>query len=161
TCDHSGPVETSITMTAPVEVAGKKFTLARNLTLWADERGIDDVITLKGDDLNGAAIGIGLRNLPSEVWVERPRDGAAMVCGDNNQPNYKSVGLGAVFDPAEYVRTIDLKDEANGGHVYVLKGKSENGVLASRHHLAAIWDGDGQINNSGEFGRYLQQRAKL
>ena len=64
-CPHTGPVETVVRATSPLEVGGRKFNLTRTLTLWADERGIDDVVELKGDNLDGAQIGLGMRNLPS------------------------------------------------------------------------------------------------
>jgi len=160
-CLHSGPVETVLTVEGPVKVGSKKFHVTRMLTLWADERGIDDVVRLEGEDLSGAQLGLGMRNLPNEQWIERPTDGVAMNHGDNNQPNYKSVGFGAAIDPSQYVKTIDLHDETNGGHVYVLKGETRDGALVSHHHLAAIWDDDGQINNPADFQKYLQRWARL
>ena len=65
--------------------------------------------------------------------------------GDANQPNYKAVGLGALFDPSEYVKTIDLPKGDNAGHLYVLKGKADGGKISSKHRLAEIWDMDGQL----------------
>jgi hypothetical protein len=43
----------------------------------------------------------------------------------------------------------------------VLNGKKQGDALVSHHHLAAIWDGDGQINNPADFEKYLQKWAKL
>ena len=94
-------------------------------------------------------------------WIDDPRAGYVFNHGDNNQPNYKSVGFGAAFDASQYVKTIDLHDDANGGHVYLMKPMTKDGVLVSHHHLAAIWDGDGQINNQADFEKYLQRWAKL
>jgi hypothetical protein len=141
----------------PVEVSGKKLTVHRRVTLWADERGIDDQVRVSGENLEGLNIGIALRNLPNEKWTENTSEGYAMVNGDNNQPGYKSDGLGVVFDPSRFDRVININDE-QGGHVYVLKG---HGPLASHQHLAAIWDGDGQINNAADFQKYLERWSKL
>jgi hypothetical protein len=160
-CLHSGPVETKLRVTGPVEVAGKKFRLTRLLTLWADERGIDDVVTLEGDDLSDASVGICLRNLPNEAWIEKPADGYVLNHGDHNQPNYKSVGFGMAFVPPTECQIIQLHDQVNGGHVYVLKPAAPGNARVSHHHLAAIWDGDGQINNPADFEKYLQRHATL
>jgi len=159
-CLHSGPVETLLRVSGPVEVAGKKVMVERLLTLWADERGIDDDVRVTGDNVGDLQLGIALRNLPNEKWTEETSSGWAMNNGDNNQPNYKRDGLGVLFDPSEFVKTVDLKDSENGGHVYVLKARQQNGGLFSHHHLAAIWDGDGQISEADAFGKYLAQWSK-
>jgi hypothetical protein len=159
-CLHAGPVETLLRVTGPVEVGGRKVMVERMLTLWGDERGIDDDVRVTGDNVADLQLGIALRNLPNEKWTEETSTGYAMVNGDNNQPNYKRDGLGVVFDPSEFDRVVDLKDNENGGHVYVLKARQQNGALVSHHHLGAIWDGDGQISEAGEFGKYLAQWSK-
>lgn len=142
---YEGPVETRLRVTAPVEVAGRKLTVVRHLTLVGEDRAIHDEVTVQGDNLEGLQIGLGIRDLPEGVWVEQPKQGYALHTGKNNQPNYKAVGLGCAFDPASFVRIVDLPDKANGGHVYVLTPKSENGALVSRHRLGYIWDMDGQL----------------
>jgi hypothetical protein len=159
---HQGPVETCVRITGPVEAGGRKFTVTRTLTLWGEERGIDDVVEIKGSNLDGVQLGVGLRNLPNEQWVEKTSDGYALVNGDNNQPGgYTSQGLGVAFPASQYVKTFDLPDKENGGHVYILNPKKGNDALTSHHHLAAIWNGDGQINNVPDFEKYLQTCTKL
>ena len=54
-----------------------------------------------------------------------------------------------------------LHDQVNGGHVFVLKHGHDGDTIVGHHHLAAIWDGDGQINNPADFEKYLQRWAKL
>ena len=61
----------------------------------------------------------------------------------------------------EFVKIVDLKDPDNGGHVYVLKGQRQSNSIVSHHHLAAIWDLDGQIDNADDFDKYLQRWSKL
>lgn len=144
-CLYSGPVETAIRFSGPITVAGKRYTVSRVLTLVADDRSIRDTVTVEGDDLAKVQIGIGVRDLPNCKWNEDPARGIGFQTGDANQPHYKAVGLGCLFSPDEYVRTIDLPDKKDPGHVYVLKGKMEDGKLVSRHRLASIWDMDGQL----------------
>jgi hypothetical protein len=156
----NGPIELKVHMTAPVSVANRNFTLDRTLTLWADERGIRDDVRVTGDNLDGVQLGVGLRNLPNEQWTEKFSDGYAFVAGDANQQHYKAVSLGAVFNPAQYVKTIPLTGN-NGGHVYILNMNREGNALVSRHHFGNIWDGDGQISTNDKFEEYLKRQAKL
>lgn len=152
-CLYSGPVETAIRFSAPVEVAGRKLTVSRVLTLVAEDRSIWDEVTVEGD-VSGVQIGIGVRDLPNCKWVEDPKRGIAFQTGDANQQHYKAVGLGCVFPPDQYVKTLELPNKADFGHIYVLTGKAEGGKLVSKHRLGAIWDMDGQlpkpVNTAGE-----------
>lgn len=160
-CVYQGPVETVIRCVAPVEVGGKKVTLTRTLTLVGDDRSVHDHLLVSGDNLDGLSVGVGLRDLPNQTWVEKPDQGYAMVTGDHNQPGCVSIGLSAVFDPGEYDKTVDLPDKKNGGHVYVLKPKKTSDGLVSEHRFTGIWDGDGQVNNPGDLEKTLQNWSKL
>jgi hypothetical protein len=159
-CVYQGPVETVIRATAPIEIAGRKLTLERTLTLVADDRSIRDTLTLRGGSVEGLHLGIGLRDLPHPTWAEHPKEGWCMVTGDNNQPGCKWLGIAAVFTADEYVKTMEVPDAKNGGHIYVLEPKSE-GALVSHHRFAAIWDGDGQINNPTDLEATLKRWAAL
>lgn len=144
-----GPVETRLRVTGPVTLNGKTYNITRILELLANDRTIHDTVTISGDDLSNVELGMGIRNFPNEKWTEDPKAGYAMVAGDANQPGYKAVAISATFDPAEFDRIIPLKDEENGGHVYVFHGKAEDNSLSfHEHRLTMIWDQDGQINNA-------------
>lgn len=145
---YTGPVETKIRATAPVNIAGRDVTLTRTLTLIADDRTIHDELVLEGGDLDGLQLGVGVRDLPNCVWVEKPEQGYAFQTGDANQPNYKAVGLGITFNPEQYDRTYELTDPANGGHVYIMKSEPIDGRIAVRQRLATIWDMDGQLERN-------------
>jgi hypothetical protein len=161
-CVYQGPVETLLRGVAYFEVAGRKIQLRRELSVVANDRSVHDHIAVVADKLDDLQIGIGLRNLPDEKWAEDPKSGYAMVTGKNNQPGCKSIGLSAVFDPSAYVKTIDLADEKDGGHVYVVKGHVEAGAfLVSDHRFTGIWDGDGDVNNPKDLEKTLQRWAKL
>jgi hypothetical protein len=155
-CIYQGPVETLVRASAPIEIAGKKLTLTRYLTLVGDDRSIHDRVEIKGDNLDNLQLGLALRNLPNETWHEHADKGYCYVEGDNNQPGCKRLGLSCVFDPKSYVKTHDLNDAKNGGHVYILNAKNENGMLVSYHRLAAIYDNDGQINKPEDLEKALQ-----
>jgi len=159
-CVYQGPVETVVRATGPVEIVGRKVTVTRTLTLVGDDRSIRDRVEVAGEDLKGLELGIALRNLPNEKWVEETSQGYAMVNGDNNQPGCKAIGMAAVFKPSQYVRTATLPDEKNGAHVYVLKPSSE-GTIVSEHRFTMIWDGDGQINNPTDLEKALKRWAAL
>jgi len=154
-CVYSGPVETLIRATAPVKIGDRTVTLVRNLTLVADDRSIHDTIEIQGDNLQGLQLGLGIRDLPNPTWREVPDKGYTMITGDNNQPGCKVVGMSAVFSPSLYVKTIDLPDKKNGGHVYVLNTQK------TEHRIASIWDGDGQINNAADLEKTLQRWSDL
>lgn len=149
-CLYQGPVETKLRVSAPVEVAGKKFSVVRYLTLVGEDRAIHDEVTIQGDDLAGVQLGFAVRDLPDCKWVEQPDKGFGFQTGKANQPNYKAVGLGVTFAPGEYVKTIELPAEGKkdaGGHMYVLKGDVKDNTLTSRHRVFDIWDMDGQLPN--------------
>ncbi len=149
-CLYQGPVETKLRVTAPIDVAGKKYNVTRYLTIIAEDRSLRDELIVAGDDLEDIRIGIGLRDLPNCIWHEHPDKGYAYQTGDANQPNYKAVGMGCTFYPGEFIKTIDTGalDKATPGHLYVLKGTLGSNALFSRHRLASIWDLDGQLPKS-------------
>jgi hypothetical protein len=164
-CVYSGPVETVVRMTAPVEVNGRRVTVDRLLTLVGDDRTLRDEVRVIGDNIDGLQLGIGIRDLPNNSWSEKPDAGYAMCAGDANQPGYKSVAIGALFDKSGFSRVIPIEDAKNkpgygdGGHVYVLNAKSENGAIVARNRLTMIWDGDGDISTAGDFEKALQRWA--
>lgn len=144
-CVYSGPVETLLRVTAPVKLAGKTLLIERNLMLVADDRSIRDEVIIHGDDLSNIQLGLGIRDLPNCTWTEHPEQGVAFMTGDANQPHYKAVGLGCAFNPKAFVRTWELPDKKDFGHVYILKGQLSGNTLTSRHRLTAIWDMDAQL----------------
>jgi hypothetical protein len=152
-------------MTAPVEVAGRKVMAERTLTLVGDDRTIRDDVRVTGENLDGLQIGVGIRDLPNNTWTEKPDTGYAMCAGDANQPGYKSVAIGAVFPQSGFSKVIPIEDpkakpgNGDGGHVYVLNVKPQNGALAATNRLTMIWDGDGEINNAADFDKALQRWA--
>jgi len=88
-----------------------------------------------------------------------------MCAGDANQPGYKSVAIGALFDRASFSRVIPIEDSKNkpgygdGGHVYVLNIKPDQGAVTAHNRLTMIWDGDGDINNAPDLEKALQRWA--
>lgn len=145
-CVYSGPVETKLKVTAPVDVGARRFTATRILTLVADDRSIASDLTVEGADLSNVQVGLALRDLPNCKWAETPDKGIAYMTGDANQPHYKAVGLGCTFPPDEYVKTLTAVPEPKeGGHIYVLKPKTVDGKLTTHHRLATVWDMDGQL----------------
>lgn len=145
TCLYSGPVETKLQFTAPVEVAGKKYTVTRHLTLVANDRSLRDDVTISGDGAESLTLGVGLRDLPNCTWSEDPKAGTAFQAGDANQPHYKAVALGLAFDPKSYLKTLDLPDKKDFGHVYLLKLLPTPKGGESHHRLLDLWDMDGQL----------------
>lgn len=153
-CVYSGPVETLIRCTAPVEVAGKKVNVTRLFTLVADDRTIRDELRIEGDDLQGVEVGVGIRDLPNGKWIEKPDAGYAISSGDSNQPEsgYTSVAISAVFPKSGYsgIMTLDDPKKAapgmgDGGRVYILKPEKDGNALVTRNRLTMIWNGDGDI----------------
>lgn len=164
-CIYSGPVETVVHMSAPVDVAGRKVLAERTLTLVGDDRTIRDQVRIAGDNLDGLQLGIGIRDLPNNSWTEKADAGYAMCTGDANQSGYKSVAIGAVFPKSGFSKVIPVEDDknkpgyGNGGHVYVLNVKPEHGAITASNRLTMIWDGDGDINNAGDLEKALARWA--
>jgi hypothetical protein len=169
---ENGPVMSRVRMKGPVEVNGKKVEVVRTLTLTADDRGIDDVVEIKGDAkaLVGLQLGLGIRNLPNDTWNEDPKVGFAYVDGDGNQKGTDHLGMGMAYLPNQYVRTEPIKtvatatspsveDKTNGGHIVVLTPEKKDGALVSRHHLGAYWNGDGEISKKEDFEKVLRDWA--
>ena len=153
-CVYSGPVETLIRCTAPVEVAGKKVTVTRLFTLVGDDRTIRDELRVEGDDLEGIEVGVGIRDLPNGKWIEKQEQGYAISAGDSNQPEsgYTSVAISAVFPRSSYQKIVELDDPrkqkpgfGDGGHVYILKPDKDGNALVAKNRLTMIWNGDGEI----------------
>src|SRR5205823_367711 len=140
-CLYSGPVETVVHMTAPVQVAGKKVTAERTLTLVGEDRTIHDEARITGENLDGLQMGVGIRDLPKNTWTEKSDPGYAMCAGDANQTGYKSVAICALFPKSGYSKMIPVEDTKNkpgygdAGHVYVLNAKPENGAITSQNRL--------------------------
>jgi hypothetical protein len=164
-CVYSGPVETVVRLSAPVEVAGKRFNVTRILTLVGDDRTIRDDVTLSGDDLGGVQLGVGIRDLPNNKWSESTELGYAICAGDANQSGYKSVAIGALFGKSGFSKVIPIEDAnakpgyGDAGRLYALNVKPENGALVSHHRLTMIWDGDGQISSAADFEKAMQRWA--
>jgi hypothetical protein len=127
--------------------------------------------------LDGLLIGIGLRNLPNETWTQNEKQGYAFVDGDGNQAGTDHLGLGFVFAPSQYVRTTVIDDKTNGGHIVLLDHRRPLRhipfsashpeppmpltSITSHHHLAAYWNGDGQISTKDAFEQYLKSAAVI
>ncbi len=169
---ENGPVLSKVRVKGPVEVNGRKVEVVRTLTLTSDDRGIDDVVEIKGDAkaLAGLQLGLGIRNLPKETWNEEPKVGFAYVDGDGNQKGTDHLGMGMAYLPSQYVRTEPIKtvgtatspsveDKTNGGHIVVLTPEKKEGALVSRHHLGAYWNGDGEISKKEDFEKVLREWA--
>jgi hypothetical protein len=170
----NGPVMSKVRLKGPVEVNGKKVEVVRTLTLTADDRGIDDVVEIKGDAkaLEGLKLGIGVRNLPKDSWHEDAKAGFAYVDGEGNQKGTDHLGMGFAFVPSQYVRTEVIKtvatatrpsveDKIDGGRIVVLTPEKKDGALVSRHHVGAYWNGDGEISNQQDFQRVLTEWAMV
>jgi hypothetical protein len=167
-CVYSGPVETLLKCTAPIDVVGKKVNLTRMYTLVGDDRTIRDEVKVEGDNLDGLTLGIGIRDLPNGKWIEKSDPGYAISAGDSNQPEsgYTSVAISAVLPKSGYERIIVLPDPKNakpgfgdGGHVYVLKPERSGNALVARNRLTMIWNGDGDIDNVQDLEKACQRWA--
>jgi hypothetical protein len=166
-CVYSGPVETLIRCEAPIDVAGKKVTITRLLTLVGDDRTIHDDLEVRGDDLTGLQLGVGIRDLPNPKWIEKSDPGYAISAGDSNQPasGYTSVAISAVFPKSGFEKVIPIADDkqkpgfGDGGHVYVLKAEQQNSALVAHNRLTMIWNGDGQINNTEDLEKACRKWA--
>jgi hypothetical protein len=166
-CVYTGPVETAIDCWAPIEVAGKKVTLKRRLTLVGDDRTIHDAVRVEGDNVDGLQIGIGIRDLPNGKWSENKELGYAMSAGDTNQPNsgYDSVAIGAVLPKSGFEKVVPISDPkgkpgfGDGGHIYVLKAEKDGNAVVAQNRLTMIWNGDGEINNPADFEKALTRWA--
>lgn len=167
---YTGPVETLVRATAPVEVAGKQVNVTRLYRAVADDRTIRTEDRVEGDDLSGLAIGIGIRDLPEGKWIEKPDPGYAISSGASNQPEsgYDSVAIAAVFPNSGFERVMELKDPKNqkpgfgdAGHVYVLKPEkgADGNVLVAHNRLTMIWNGDGEIATTEELEQACQRWA--
>jgi hypothetical protein len=167
-CVYTGPVETVIRCVAPVEVAGKKLTITRMLTVVGDDRTIHDDLKASGDNVDGLQLGIGIRDLPSPQWIEKSEAGYAISAGDSNQPasGYTSVAISAVLPKSGFERVVTLSDDSkqkpgfgDGGHVYVLKPERDGNALVAHNRLTMIWNGDGDINNVADLEKACQRWA--
>lgn len=164
-CLYSGPVETKLRCTAPVEVAGRKVTVTRVYTVWANDRTILSEDKVTGDNLDGLTIGIGLRDMPNPVWIEKPDPGYAISAGDSNQPEsgYTSNALAAVFPQSGFTNVIDIQDKehkpgfGDGGHIYVLKPNLQDGALTATNRLTITWNGDPQIPTYQDMEKWCQK----
>jgi hypothetical protein len=167
-CVYTGPVETLIKCTAPVEVAGKKTTVTRMLTLVGDDRTIHDDVKVDGDNMDGLAIAIGIRDLPNGKWIEKSDPGYAISAGDSNQPEsgYTSVAISAVLPKSGFEKVVELKDEKNAkpgfgdaGHAYLLKPEKSGNALVATNRLTMIWNGDGDISKVEDLDKACQRWA--
>ena len=167
-CVYSGPVETLIKCTAPVEVAGRKVNVTRMYTLVGDDRTVRSEDKVEGDNLDGLTIGVGIRDLPNGKWVEKEQPGYAISSGDTNQPEsgYDSVAISAVFPAGGFSKVVELSDPkkakpgfGDGGHVYVLKTEKKDNAIVARNRLTIIWNGDGEISTPAELEEACQRWA--
>jgi hypothetical protein len=167
-CVYTGPVETLLKCTAPVEVAGKKVNVTRLYTIVGDDRTVRSEDRVEGDNLDGLTIGIGIRDLPNGKWIEKPDAGYAISAGDSNQPEsgYESVAISAVFPKSGFTRVIELPDPkkqkpgfGDAGHVYVLKPEKTDNALVAHNRLTMIWNGDGEISTTEELEKACQRWA--
>jgi hypothetical protein len=161
---YEGPIKTCVIAEGPVEIDGKKLKVTRSIDLAANDRTLFDTVTVDGpaDVLKDIKIGIGLRDLPEQKWIERPQDGYAGVVGKGNQEGTDQLGLGVVFDPKDFVRMQTIEHETDGGHVYVLTPHHEGEQSVHVHsRLMAFWNGDGWVSSAEQFESLLQQYASL
>ena len=169
---EEGPVLTRMHVHGPVEINGKKLDVGRTLTVTADDRGIDDVVEIKGDEaaLVGLEVGIGILELPNNTWIEDAKTGYAFVDGGGNQDGTDHLDIGCAFVPEQYVRTDVLKGGATtpsveipdiGGKIVVLRGDKKDGMITSHHHLGAGWNGDGEVADKEAMQKVLMDWAKL
>jgi len=170
---YTGPVETVLRCTAPVESGGKKVNVTRMYTLVGDDRTVrseDRVEAADGaSDLSGLTIGIGIRDLPNGQWIEKENPGYAISAGDSNQPEsgYKSVAISAVFPKTGFSKVIELKDPkgakegfGDAGHLYVLKPEKTDNALVAQNRLTMIWNGDGEISTPDELQKACERWAR-
>jgi hypothetical protein len=167
-CVYTGPVETLLRCTAPIEAGGKKVNVTRLYTLLGDDRTVRSEDRVEGEDLSGLTIGIGIRDLPSGKWIEKESPGYAISAGDTNQPDsgYTSVAISAVFPKSGFTRVVELKDPkgakpgfGDAGHVYVLKPEKQDNALVAHNRLTMIWNGDGDISTPEDLERACQRWA--
>jgi hypothetical protein len=173
-CVYSGPVETRLRCTAPVEIAGRHFAVTRIYTLIGDDRTVhseDRIEAGPSSSLDGVTIGIGIRDLPSGKWTEKSGPGYAISAGESNQPasGYTSVAIAAIFPRSGFKKVVELDDAkkakpgfGDGGHVYVLEPEKDGGALIARNRFTMIWNGDGEIDNAADLAkaclRWVAQR---
>ena len=155
-----GPILTTIHAKAPVRIGKRNVTVARSITLMADDRRLMDFVQIQGkqQDLDGVLLGVGLRNLPEEKWTQNTDLGYALVSGAGTEQGTKEIGLGMVFEPKAYVRT-ETVDGQHGAHIIVLKPQETPIGFVSRHLLEAYWDKDPEITTSADFEEALKSMA--
>ena len=168
-CVYTGPVETLLKCTAPVEVAGRKTIVTRMYTLVGDDRTVHSEDKVEGDNLDGLTIGIGIRDLPNGKWMEKSEPGYAISAGDSNQPEsgYSSVAISAVFPKSGFEKVIPIEEPkkdvkpgfGDGGHIYILKPEKSGNALAATNRFTMIWNGDGDINNAGDLEKACKRWA--
>lgn len=162
--EYEGPVATKVVAKGPIEIDGKKLVATRVMQLVAGDRSVRDTvfITADADTLKQVQIGLGLRDLPEQKFVEQPKDGYAFVAGKGNQEGTERLGLGLTFNADAYDRTLDTTgDKENDGHIYVLKPHGEGDSVHVHARLFSFWDGDGWINNADDFEKALKQDADI
>jgi hypothetical protein len=167
-CVYTGPVETLVKCTAPIEVNGKKVMATRMLTLVGDDRSIRDNLTITGDVSDSMQIGIGIRDLPTPNWIEKKDAGYAISAGDSNQPEsgYTTCAISAVLPRTSYERIVEVSDTkakpgfGDAGHVYVLnRQKNNDGALFAQNRLTIIWNGDGEVSTPEQLEKACQRWA--
>jgi hypothetical protein len=168
-CVYTGPVETLLKCTAPVEVARRKTIVTRMYTLVGDDRTVHSEDKVEGDNLDGLTIGIGIRDLPNGKWTEKSELGYAISAGDSNQPEsgYSSVAISAVFPKTGFEKVIPIEEPkkdvkpgfGDGGHIYILKPEKSGNALAATNRFTMIWNGDGDINNAGDLEKACKRWA--
>ncbi len=166
-CVYTGPVETLLKCTAPVEVAGRKTTVSRMYTLVGDDRTVHSDDKVDGDNLDGLTIGIGIRDLPDGKWTEKSEPGYAISAGDSNQPEsgYTSVAISAVFPRSGFEKVIPIQEPkketkagfGDGGHIYILKPERTGNALSATNRFTMIWNGDGDINNPADLEKACER----
>ena len=163
---YEGAVQTCVVAEGPVDIDGQKLKVTRVINVTAGDRTLDDTIIVEGpaEALEDLKIGVGLRDLPDQKWIEKTSEGYALVAGKGNQEGTQELGLGVVFDPKDYLRTHVLEHEADGGRYYLLTPHSDEGEEGSVHvhtRLMAYWDGDGWVNNVQQFESLVKHWAEL
>ena len=160
-----GPILSVVRVSAPVEIAGRKITVVRTVSMTADDRSLEDTVEVQGEPqaLDGLLVGIGLNRLQKEESWKLGAEGYAYVAGSQGAPDVadvREIGLGVVFDPKAYVRTEKLDGE-DGAHVVVLRPQSAGNGRVSRHRLAAYWDRDGEVASREDFEQALRRWARV
>ena len=171
-CVYTGPVETLLKCTAPVEVAGRKTMVTRMYTLVGDDRTVRSEDKVEGDppsSLDGLTIGIGIRDLPKGKWIEKSESGYAISAGDSNQPEsgYTSNAISAVFPKSGFEKVVPIEETkkdvkpgfGDGGHIYILKPEKNGNALVASNRFTIIWNGDGDINNYQDLEKACQRWA--